>query len=75
LETLKKLTYLRYLGNALLIIGHIFLLHMDIRVGVVLKTLAFSLTLPYFIQARLWDVVLLSLLFSSIELTKLIALS
>ena len=64
-------TKLRLIGNGLLITGHIILLNVNPIAGILIKFCAFIFTLPYFVKMKLWDVVALSLVFSTIEMVKL----
>lgn len=61
----------RWTGNGFLVLGHIILLNVNPIAGILIKFFAFSLTLPYFVKMKLWDVVALSLVFCTIEMFKL----
>jgi hypothetical protein len=72
---IPKTTFLRYLGNFLLIIGYQIMLWGDFKNGLILKCIGGLLTIPFAIKLKLWDVLFLCAFFGISELTKLIQLS
>jgi hypothetical protein len=67
-------TLQRWIGNALLIIGYFVLLNVDLKLGLILKTLGGILSIPFAIKAKMWDVLIVCGFFCTIEITKLIQL-
>lgn len=67
---MNSLVILRYTGSIILIVGYFILLHIDVFWGVTLRMFANALTLPWAIQNKVWDFVILLSLFFAIELHK-----
>ena len=65
---------MRYIGNALLLIGYWFLLFVDQRVGLVLRIIAPLLFLPSCIRLKLYDILFLTGVFLCLDVAKLITL-
>lgn len=70
--TMKATSFLRYIGNTLLVIGHFTLLWGSTEPALMIKIIGGSLILPFAIGLGLWDVVVLELVFGSMDVTKLI---
>ena len=69
---MKSTSFLRYIGNTLLVIGHFTLLWGSTEPALIIKIIGGSLILPFAIALGLWDVVVLELVFGSMDVTKLI---
>jgi 4-hydroxybenzoate polyprenyltransferase len=52
-----RLTYLRILGNIALVVGQFVLLFLDRKVGLLILITGSTLSLPYFVKKKQWDVV------------------
>ena len=52
-----RLTYLRILGNIALVVGQFVLLFLDRKVGLLILITGSSLSLPFFVKKKQWDVV------------------
>ena len=68
---MSKTSVLRYLGNLFLIIGYQIMLWGDFKSGLLLKFIGGLLIVPFVIKFKLWDMLLLCVFFSMIELSKL----
>lgn len=71
---MRTTSFLRYVGNTLLIIGHFVLLWGDTQTALTVKLIGGLCVLPFAIYLRLWDVVVLELTFGSMDITKLLQL-
>lgn len=71
---MEKLTLLRYLGNAFIIIGYFIILWGDMATGLVIKLVAGSLLIPSLIKLKMWDSVVICSFFFCIEFTKFLQL-
>ncbi len=68
---MSKSSVLRYIGNVLLILGYQIMLWGDFKYGLVVKFIGGTLTIPFAIKLRLYDVLVLCVFFSVNELAKL----
>lgn len=68
---MKATSFLRYIGNTLLVIGHFTLLWGSTEPALIIKIIGGALILPFAIGLALWDVVALELVFGSMDVTKL----
>ena len=50
---------MRVLGSGLVIIAYFIILHINTSVGVVLQLVGDSISIPYFIRTKSWDVVIM----------------
>ena len=75
LNGLTKVGFLRYVGNTLAIIGYFTLLWGDTQTALMLKLTSSSLVVPFVLKFKLWDVLLLLLVFGSLDVTKLLQLT
>jgi hypothetical protein len=50
---------MRVLGSGLVIIAYFIILHMNTTFGVLLQMLGDSISIPYFIRTKSWDVVIM----------------
>ena len=56
---MKLLQRMRALGSALVIAAYFITLHLDVVTGVVIHLTAMSISVPYFIKSKAWDVVIM----------------
>lgn len=71
---MPRSSILRYLGNALLVIGYQIMLWGDFKYGLLIKCIGGILTIPFAIKLKLWDVLVLCAFFTVNEVAKLIHL-
>jgi len=50
---------MRVLGSGLVIIAYFIILHINITLGVALQMVGDSISIPYFIRTKSWDVVIM----------------
>ena len=73
LHSVKLLEYLRILGSALIVISYFVVLHVDAKLGVVVHLVADSVTIPYFIKYKWWDMVIMLGFLTTIGISKLLS--
>jgi len=71
---MRTTSFLRYLGNTLLVLGHFTLLWGDTQTALTIKIIGGLSLLPFAISWKLWDVVALELIFGGMDVTKFIQL-
>jgi len=72
---MSKTSFLRYIGNLLLIIGYQTMLWGDFKYGLILKCIGGILSIPFAIKLKLWDVLFLCTFFGITEITKVVQLT
>ena len=63
---------MRILGSALVIAAYSITLHLDVVTGVIAHLTAMSISVPYFIKSRAWDVVIMMMFLMTIGSGRLI---
>ena len=63
---------LRIMGSILVVLSYFVILHVSPTVGVIGNIIGDSITLPYFIQVRAWDVIMMVAVMNIISLSKLL---
>lgn len=64
-------SFMRYVGNTLLILGHMTLLWGDLKTALIIKIIGGISLLPFAYHWRLWDVIVLETTFGTMDITKL----
>ena len=62
---------MRVCGSVLVIVAYFVILHIDSLIGAMLNLLADSISVPYFVRTKSWDVVIMIAFLAAISLTKL----
>jgi len=68
-------TALRIIGSILLIIGYFILLYGDMKTGCWFRLIGGIIMVPFSIQIKTWDIIVLQAFFSIIDVSKIIELS
>ena len=63
---------MRALGSGLVIAAYFITLHLDVVTGVIVHLAAMSISVPYFIKSKAWDVVIMMIFFFSFGAGRLI---
>ena len=63
---------LRVLGSILVIVAHFVAIHVSLMTGIVLHLIADTISVPYFIRMKAWDVVIMLSFLTTISLTKFV---
>ena len=71
---MTTLVKLRVLGSILVITAYFVILHVDATIGVIINLVAESISMPFFLKAKSWDVVLMLSFMITIGLSKLVGL-
>lgn len=50
---------MRVVGSGLIIAAYFITLHFDVVIGVIIHLTAMSISVPYFIKSKAWDVVIM----------------
>lgn len=71
---MTTLIKLRVLGSILVITAYFVILHVDATIGVIINLVAETISMPFFLKTKSWDVVLMLSFMITIGLTKLVGL-
>ena len=63
---------MRAIGSALVIAAYFITLYLDVVIGVIIHLTAMSISVPYFIKSKAWDVVIMMSFLMTIGTGKLI---
>ena len=63
---------MRILGSGLIIAAYFITLHLDVVTGVIVHLTTMSISVPYFIKSRAWDVVIMMMCLMTIGSGRLI---
>lgn len=69
---MSAFTRMRIVGSGLVIIAYFIILHINTSVGVVLQLVGDSISIPYFISTKSWDVVIMITFLLVISISHLI---
>ena len=70
MELLKRM---RILGSGLVIAAYFITLHLDVVTGVIVHLAAISISMPYFVKSKAWDVVIMFSFIMTIGIGRLFA--
>lgn len=68
---MKTYTTMRIVGSFMVISAYFVVLHVNLIVGVVMNVIADSISMPYFIKTKSWDIVLMLSFLLIISFSKL----
>ncbi|KZR88537.1 hypothetical protein MITS9508_02043 [Synechococcus sp. MIT S9508] len=63
---------MRIIGSGLVIVAYYITLHLDVVTGVIIHLSAMSISVPYFIKSKAWDVVIMMMFLMTIGSGRLI---
>ncbi len=63
---------LRVTGSVLVVLSYFILVHVSFKVGIVMQTFADTITVPYFVRTKSWDVVVMLAFLLIVSLSKII---
>ena len=58
-RSVELLQRMRIVGSGLVISAYFITLHLDVVTGVIVHLVAMSISVPYFIRSKAWDVVIM----------------
>lgn len=64
---------LRILGSILIVSSHFIMLYIDIKYGALTHLIADICTLPYFVDKKMWDMVIMLSFLAIIGISKLVS--
>ena len=64
---------MRILGSGLVIAAYFITLHLDVVTGVIVHLTAISISMPYFVKSKAWDVVIMFSFIMTIGIGRLFA--
>ena len=64
----------RILGSALVIVGYFIVLNVDVTAGVITNLIGDSISLPFFVRTKAWDVVVMISFLAIVSVSKLTGL-
>jgi len=63
---------LRIIGSIGVIAAYFIILHVDVLTGVILNLVADTISIPYFVRTKSWDVVIMIAFLLTISLSKIL---
>ena len=69
---MKTLTAMRIVGSVMVIAAYFVVLHVNLTFGVIMNTIADTMSIPYFIKTKSWDIVLMLGFLLAISFSKLL---
>ena len=63
---------MRVIGSGMVIAAYFITLHLDVVIGVIIHLSAMSISVPYFIKSKAWDVVIMMTFLMTIGTGRLI---
>ena len=64
---------MRIIGSITVIVAYFVIIHVSAQIGVMLNLVADTITVPYFVRTKSWDVVVMMIFLLSISMSKIIA--
>ena len=71
-KSVVLLQRMRIIGSGLVISAYFITLHLDVVTGVTIHLLAMTISVPYFIESKAWDVVIMMAFLMTIGAGRLI---
>ena len=70
---MKTLTAMRVIGSITVIAAYFVVLHVNVYLGVAMHVIADTISIPYFVKTKSWDIVLMLGFLLVIGLSKLLS--
>jgi hypothetical protein len=70
---MKTLTGMRVAGSIMVIVAYFVVLHVNLTTGVIMNVIADTLSIPFFVRTRSWDIVLMLGFLLAISFSKLLS--
>lgn len=71
----KSIIIARIVGSCMVVSAYFVVLHVSVTAGVVMNIIADTISLPYFIRTKSWDVVVMLAFLMTIGISKLVTSS
>ncbi len=70
---MKTLTVMRVVGSITVIAAYFVVLHINLTAGVVMNVIADTISIPYFVKTKSWDIVIMLGFLLAISFSKLLS--
>ena len=70
---MKTLTTMRVVGSIMVIAAYFVVLHVNMTAGVIMNSIADTISIPYFVKTKSWDIVLMLGFLLAISFSKLLS--
>ena len=70
---MKTLTAMRIVGSITVIAAYFVVLHVNLTAGVVMNVIADTISIPYFVKTKSWDIVIMLGFLLAISFSKLLS--
>jgi len=70
---MKTLTAMRVVGSITVIAAYFVVLHVNLTAGVVMNVIADTISIPYFVKTKSWDIVVMLGFLLAISFSKLLS--
>ena len=70
---MKTLTAMRIVGSITVIAAYFVVLHVNLTAGVVMNVIADTISIPYFVKTKSWDIVVMLGFLLAISFSKLLS--
>ena len=70
---MKTLTVMRVIGSIMVIAAYFVVLHVNLTVGVIMNVIADTISIPFFVKTKSWDIVIMLGFLLAISFSKLLS--
>jgi hypothetical protein len=70
---MKTFTVMRVIGSILVIAAYFVVLHVNLTAGVIMNVIADTISIPFFIKTKSWDIVIMLGFLLAISFSKLLS--
>ena len=70
---MKTLTVMRVIGSILVIAAYFVVLHVNLTAGVIMNVIADTISIPFFVKTKSWDIVIMLGFLLAISFSKLLS--
>mgnify|MGYP007063408618 CR=1 FL=1 len=69
---MKTFTAMRVVGSIMVIAAYFIVLHVNLTIGVIMHVIADTISIPFFVKTKSWDIVIMLGFLLSIGFSKLL---
>ena len=69
---MKTFTAMRVVGSIMVIAAYFIVLHVNLTIGVIMHVIADTISIPFFVKTKSWDIVIMLGFLLSIGVSKLL---
>ena len=70
---MKTITTMRIVGSIMVIAAYFVVLHVNLTAGVIMNVIADTISIPYFVKTKSWDIVIMLGFLLAISFSKLLS--